>query len=229
MKLPIASAVAVLTLGLSSPTLAQSPLDTEQQQLSYILGLDVGESLQNLEIDIDVDLLMTGIGHALSGEERLISADEADGIRNAFIQRMQAQAQQEAFAQSQALLEQGQQFMTDNAQRDGVEVTDSGLQYEVLEAAEGDSPTATDVVTVHYRGTLIDGTEFDSSYGRGEPATFPLDGVIPGWTEGLQLMTVGSTYRFVIPPDLAYGEQGAGQVIAPNSTLVFEVELLGIE
>jgi len=229
MKLPIASAVAVLTLGLSSPTLAQSSLDTEQQQLSYILGLDVGESLQNLEIDIDVDLLMTGIGHALSGEERLISADEADGIRNAFIQRMQAQAQQEAFAQAQALLEQGQQFMAENAQRDGVEVTDSGLQYEVLEAAEGDSPAATDVVTVHYQGTLIDGTEFDSSYSRGEPATFPLDGVIPGWTEGLQLMTVGSTYRFVIPPELAYGEQGAGQVIAPNSTLVFEVELLGIE
>ena len=229
MKLPIASAVALLTLGLSSPTLAQPSLDTEQQQLSYILGLDVGESLQNLEIDIDVDLLMTGIDHALSGQERLISADEAQAVRDAFIQRMQAQAQQEAFAQSQAVLEQGQQFMADNAQRDGVEVTDSGLQYEVLEAAEGDSPVATDVVTVHYQGTLIDGTEFDSSYSRGEPATFPLDGVIPGWTEGLQLMTVGSTYRFVIPPELAYGEQGAGQVIAPNSTLVFEVELLGIE
>lgn len=229
MKFRIAPVVALVTAGLSGPVLAQAELETEQQQLSYILGLDVGQSLQNLDIEIDLDLLMEGVGHVLAGEEHRMSAEEVQAVRNAFIQRMQAQAQEQAQAQAQVNLQLGQQFMAENEQRDGVEVTESGLQYEVLEAAEGESPTAEDTVTVHYRGTLIDGTEFDSSYSRGEPATFPLANVIPGWTEGLQLMPVGSTYRFVIPPQLGYGEQGAGQMIAPNSTLVFEVELLGIQ
>ena len=229
MKFRIAPVVALIALGLAGTTVAQPELDTEQQQLSYILGLDVGESLQNLEIDIDIELLSLGIDHALSGEERLLSAEQAQTVRDAFIQRMQALAQQQAFEQIQANLQLGEEFMADNAQRDGVQVTESGLQYEVLQAADGDKPNAEDTVTVHYRGTLIDGTEFDSSYNRGQPARFPLNGVIPGWTEGLQLMPVGSTYRFVIPPALAYGEQGAGQVIAPNSTLVFEVELLAID
>lgn len=229
MKFRIAPVVALVTASLSGPVLAQAELETEQQQLSYILGLDVGQSLQNLDIEIDLDLLMEGVGHVLAGEEHRMSAEEVQAVRNAFIQRMQAQAQEQAQAQAQVNLQLGQQFMAENEQRDGVEVTESGLQYEVLEAAEGESPTAEDTVTVHYRGTLIDGTEFDSSYSRGEPATFPLANVIPGWTEGLQLMPVGSTYRFVIPPQLGYGEQGAGQMIAPNSTLVFEVELLGIQ
>lgn len=229
MKFRIAPVVALVTASLSGPVLAQAELETEQQQLSYILGLDVGQSLQNLDIEIDLDLLMEGVGHVLAGEEHRMSAEEVQAVRNAFIQRMQAQAQEQAQAQAQVNLQLGQQFMAENEQRDGVEVTESGLQYEVLEAAEGASPTSEDTVTVHYRGTLIDGTEFDSSYSRGEPATFPLANVIPGWTEGLQLMPVGSTYRFVIPPQLGYGEQGAGQMIAPNSTLVFEVELLGIQ
>ena len=123
----------------------------------------------------------------------------------------------------------GDAYLADNAAREGVSVTESGLQYEVLTAAEGDSPTADDTVSVHYVGTLINGTEFDSSIARGEPATFPLSGVIPGWTEGLQLMSVGSKYRFVIPSSLAYGARGAGQAIGPGETLIFEVELLEIK
>jgi FKBP-type peptidyl-prolyl cis-trans isomerase FkpA len=125
--------------------------------------------------------------------------------------------------------ETGDAFRAENAAKDGVTVTDSGLQYEILEAGGGETPTETDTVTVHYKGTLIDGTEFDSSHKRGEPATFPLNRVIKGWTEGVQLMQVGATYRFVIPPELGYGEAGAPPNIGPNSTLVFEVELLGIQ
>jgi len=123
----------------------------------------------------------------------------------------------------------GEAFLAENAAREGVTVTESGLQYEVLTAAEGAMPTEDDTVSVHYVGTLLDGTEFDSSIARGEPASFPLKGVIPGWTEGLQLMTVGSKNRFVIPSDLAYGDRGAGQAIGPGETLIFEVELLEIK
>ncbi len=124
---------------------------------------------------------------------------------------------------------EGEAFLTENAKKEGVVVTASGLQYKVLEAGEGDSPMPSDVVTVHYRGTLVDGTQFDSSYDRGQPATFPVGGVIAGWTEALQLMKPGAKWQLVIPADLAYGERGAGQVIGPNSTLLFDVELISVE
>jgi len=128
-----------------------------------------------------------------------------------------------------AAAEDGAKYLEENKARDGVKVTDSGLQYEVITEGEGAKPTAEDTVSVHYAGTLIDGTEFDSSIARGQPAEFPLNGVIPGWTEGLQLMNTGSKYRFVIPSELAYGDSGAGQAIGPGATLVFEVELLEIK
>lgn len=221
-------ATALTAACLSAPLSAQE-LESETQRYSYILGLDVGQSLSNLDTELDLDVLRRGIEDALEGGERAMSDEEIQTTRNALMQQVQAQAQARAQAQAEANRQAGADFLAENAEREGVEVTDSGLQYEVIEAGDGERPSAEDTVTVHYRGTLLDGTEFDSSYSRGEPATFPLNGVIPGWTEGLQLMPVGSTYKFYIPSELAYGERGAGQAIGPNSTLVFDVELLEIQ
>jgi FKBP-type peptidyl-prolyl cis-trans isomerase len=157
-----------------------------------------------------------------AGEETQMSMEEAQVT-------LQAQQEKVAMKATAAASVAGQAFLEANKAREGVMVTESGLQYEVLAAAEGANPSIDDTVSVHYVGTLTDGTEFDSSIARGEPASFPLKGVIPGWTEGLQLMNLGSKYRFVIPSDLAYGDRGAGQNIGPGATLVFEVELLEIK
>jgi len=181
-----------------------------------------------LRIDRDATGSAVVYRDKVSGEETRLTQEEALAEREAFMQRrqqqMQAQQQQEAQANSEA----GEAFLAQNADRDGVMVTDSGLQYRVIEEGEGDSPAAEDRVTVHYKGTLIDGTQFDSSYDRGEPATFALNQVIPGWTEGLQLMSEGAKYEFFIPSELAYGEQGRPGPIGPNATLIFEVELLEV-
>jgi FKBP-type peptidyl-prolyl cis-trans isomerase len=144
-------------------------------------------------------------------------------------QQAAAAAKQQREEQAGKNLEEGKAFLAENARKEGVRTLPSGLQYQVLSQGEGDPPAATDTVTVHYRGTLVDGSEFDSSYGRGEPATFPLDRVIRGWTEGLRLMRPGAKYRLFVPPELAYGERGGGPKIGPNSTLVFEVELLSVQ
>ncbi len=212
-----------------SAALSAQELQTETERFSYILGLDVGESLRNLDTELDLDVLKRGIEDVLEARERALSPEEIQTSRDALLQQVRAQAQVRAEAQAADNRQAGLDYLAENAQRDGVEVTASGLQYEVVELGDGPLPTAEDTVTVHYRGALIDGTEFDSSYGRGAPATFPLNGVIAGWTEGLQLMPVGSTYKFFIPAELGYGERGAGQIIGPNATLVFDVELLGIE
>lgn len=221
-------AAALTAVCLSAPLSAQE-LQSETERYSYILGLDVGQSLGNLDTELDLDVLRQGIEDALEDRERAMSDEEIQATRAALMQQVQARAQARAQAQGETNRQAGAEFLAENAEREGVEVTDSGLQYEVIEAGDGERPGAEDTVTVHYRGTLLDGTEFDSSYSRGEPATFPLNGVIPGWTEGLQLMPVGSTYKFYIPSELAYGERGAGQAIGPNSTLVFDVELLEIQ
>lgn len=221
-------AAALTAVCLSAPLSARE-LQSETERYSYILGLDVGQSLGNLDTELDLDVLRRGIEDALEDRERAMSDEEIQATRAALMQQVQARAQARAQARGETNRQAGAEFLAENAEREGVEVTDSGLQYEVIEAGDGERPGAEDTVTVHYRGTLLDGTEFDSSYSRGEPATFPLNGVIPGWTEGLQLMPVGSTYKFYIPSELAYGERGAGQAIGPNSTLVFDVELLEIQ
>jgi FKBP-type peptidyl-prolyl cis-trans isomerase FkpA/FKBP-type peptidyl-prolyl cis-trans isomerase FklB len=222
----------VIATALASAALSQAALtaelETQEQKLGYIIGMDIGNSLKQQGADIDLPALFEAIETIYSGGEPALSAEEAASIRDAFIaeRRATVEAEREELAAENAA--EGEAFLRENRTKEGVMVTESGLQYQVLEQGEGPKPAASDRVRVHYRGTLLDGQEFDSSYTRGEPATFVLNQVIPGWTEGLQLMSVGSKYKFYIPSDLAYGPQG-GRSIEPNSTLIFEVELLGIE
>lgn len=201
---------------------ADTTLETDQDKLSYGLGMIIGERVLKNYGEIDYDILLEAMKAQNEGTDTLLSIDEAQNI-------LRDQQMKEAEAKSAAAKAEGEKFLSDNAARDGVQVTESGLQYEVVTAADdGAKPSIDDTVSVHYVGTLINGDVFDSSIARGEPAQFPLKGVIPGWTEGLQLMNVGSKFRFVIPSELAYGERGAGQNIGPGETLVFEVELLEI-
>jgi FKBP-type peptidyl-prolyl cis-trans isomerase len=196
-------------------------LDNEKDKASYSLGMLIGQSTANFG-DLNFDALIEGLKQQHNGEETAMTLEEADATIKAFQQKV-------ASEKAAAAAAEGEAYMAENKARDGVMVTDSGLQYEVLTEGDGPKPAVTDTVRVHYVGTLIDGTEFDSSVARGEPAEFGLNGVIPGWTEGLQLMNTGSKYRFVIPSDLAYGERGAGGAIGPGATLIFEVELLEIK
>lgn len=203
-------------------------LDTDQKKLGYIIGMDIGKSLKDQGTEVDLDSLVSAIRSTYNGEELEMTADEAAAVRQEYIQRRQAEQQAEAAAAGQTNLAAGQKFLAENATKEGVQSTASGLQYKVVTMGTGAKPAATDTVKVHYRGTLLDGTEFDSSYKRNEPISFALNRVIAGWTEGVQLMPVGSKYMFYIAPELAYGEGGGGP-IPPNSTLIFEVELLDIE
>ena len=193
------------------------------EKLSYALGLIIGNNLKGMNIE---GLLTTeftrAVEQVLNGEKTEMTEVQAQGLVQEYLREQQEAA-------GKAAREAGENFLAENAKREGVKVTESGLQYEVLTPALGMKPVAADTVSCHYEGRLIDGTVFDSSYRRGEPASFPLQGVIRGWTEGLQLMSIGSKFRFFIPFELAYGAQGAGGSIPPYAALVFDVELLGIE
>ena len=192
------------------------------EKLSYALGLLIGHNLKGMNIDGLVTAEFTrAVEQVLKGEKTEMTEVQAQGMVQEFMKEQQEIAGRE-------VREAGEKFLADNAKRDGVTTTASGLQYEVLTEAIGQKPVATDSVRCHYEGRLIDGTVFDSSYQRGEPTSFPLQGVIKGWTEGLQLMSLGSKFRFFIPYTLAYGAQGAGGAIPPYAALVFDVELLGI-
>ena len=192
-------------------------------KVSYALGLSLGQNMASSGVKtIEFDDLVAGMKAIMNKEKPAISFEEAQEVLNKFFKELEAQVAGQA-------KEEGEAFLAENAKREGVIVTGSGLQYEVLTAAEGKKPKATDKVKVHYEGTLIDGTVFDSSYRRGEAISFGLNQVIAGWTEGVQLMSVGAKYKFFIPYNLAYGERGAGAQIPPYAALIFTVELLGIE
>ncbi len=213
---------------LSSQIHAQTTLESDAEKLGYTIGMQIGNSLKQQSSELDLEAMFAAIRAVYNDEETLLTTEEATAIQQSFMQQQQAQAQAERQAQATENQAEGEAFLAENATREDVTVTESGLQYEVIEAGSGPKPSATDKVTVHYSGKLLDGREFDSSYSRGEPATFPLNQVIAGWTEGVQLMSPGAKYKFYIPADLAYGERGAGQNIGPNSTLIFDVELLEI-
>ena len=197
-------------------------LATDEDRFSYGLGMMIGERVLKQYGEVDYEKLLTGMNAQHQNEETLLTLPEAETALNTHLQKQVA-------AQSEANRKRGEDYLEQNRSAEGVQVTESGLQYNIISEGDGAKPLATDRVKVHYRGTLIDGTEFDSSYARGEPASFALNQVIPGWTEGLQLMSVGSKFRFVIPYNLGYGERGAGGSIGPFETLIFEVELLEIE
>ncbi|GAB4187758.1 MAG: FKBP-type peptidyl-prolyl cis-trans isomerase [Wenzhouxiangellaceae bacterium] len=216
-----------LCVGWSFAALA-TDLSSENSQLSYTIGMDIGNSLKQQGEEMDLQALFDGISDVYKDRETQMTIEEATAVRQAFMKRRQEQAQAERDELMQRNLEEGQEFLAKNLDKEGVKQTESGLQYKILEQGSGAKPLATDRVSVHYRGTLLNGTEFDSSYSRGQPATFPLNGVIPGWTEGLQLINEGGKMMLYIPSDLAYGERGAGASIGPNATLIFEVELLEV-
>lgn len=204
-------------------------LKDEKDKVSYSIGLEIGNKLKSQSIDINADILASGVKDGLSGSKALMTEEEIQETMTAFQKEMMAKQAEKTKALAEKNKKEGDAFLEENKKKEGVKTTSSGLQYKVLKDGEGPMPKATDTVTVNYRGTLVDGTEFDSSYKRGEPATFPVNGVIPGWVEALQLMKVGSKFQLFIPSGLAYGERGAGQQIGPNSSLIFEVELLSIQ
>ncbi len=203
-------------------------LKTDDQKLSYSLGLVLGQKLKADLSTLDLESFTAAISAVYEGKEPLMDEQQVGETMQAFQMKKMEEQRQEMAKLAQDNLEAGQKFLAENGKKKGVKTTASGLQYEELTAGKGKQPTAEDTVKVHYRGTLLDGTEFDSSYARNEPVSFPLNGVIPGWTEGLQLMKEGGKAKLVIPADLAYGPGGMGNAIAPNSTLVFEVELLEV-
>jgi FKBP-type peptidyl-prolyl cis-trans isomerase len=214
----------------STAAQAQPPtaLTTPKQKTSYALGMNIGKGLSKEPMDLDDASLIQGLKDALSGKTQL-----TDDEMGALLTQLQKDVAQKQAAQQQVEgeknMKEGADFLAANKTKDGVVALPSGLQYKILTASSGPKPAVTDTVVCQYRGTFIDGKEFDSSYKRGMPATFPVGGVIKGWTEALQLMPVGSKWQLFIPPDLAYGPRGAGGVIGSNATLVFEVELLSIK
>jgi FKBP-type peptidyl-prolyl cis-trans isomerase FklB len=211
------------------PAPAPLKLETPKAKTSYAYGLNMGEGMRKNSIDLDPAIIYRGIKDGLAGGKTLLTDEEAKAAITAF----QADLRQKQQAKMQALAEsnkkEGEEFLAANKAKEGVVTLPDGLQYKILQQGDGPKPAATDQVICNYKGTLLDNTEFDSSYKRGQPATFPVNGVIRGWSEALQLMPVGSKWQLFIPPDLGYGARGAGGTIGPNATLVFEVELLSIK
>lgn len=224
----LASAVSLVT-ACNNPFSQKAELESDTQKFSYALGVDIGRSLEGIRDDVDLAAMQQGLADVQNKEKLAFTDPELEKIKTAAVQTLRAKKMKEMEAKAATASSAGAKFLADNAKKAGVKTTASGLQYEVIKAGTGAHPKASDVVTVHYKGTLTNGETFDSSYDRGEPISFPLDRVIPGWTEGVQLMTVGSKYKLYIPGNLGYGEQGSPPKIGPNETLVFEVELLGIK
>jgi len=217
--LSIMALFAVIAFGEDKP----AQLKDQKDKFSYAVGLNIGMNLKRQNVDVNPDLVLAGMKDGIAGKPQM-TMDQIKETMTAFEKDMQ-QKQTEAGKKNAA---DADKFLAENKTKEGVKTTASGLQYKVLKEGSGATPKASDTVTVNYRGTLTDGTEFDSSYKRNEPATFPLAGVIKGWTEALQLMKVGSKYQLFIPPGLAYGEQGRPG-IPPNSLLIFEVELTNVQ
>ena len=225
-------------VAISLPAADPAPaLKDQKDKVSYSVGMDIGRNIKRQNLELNVDALSAGIRDAIAGGKTALTDDEAREVMNAYRTEMQAKQQSMAKEQGDKNKKEGETFLAENQKKDGVKThtvklpsgTNAVLQYKVMTAGTGPKPSTNDTVITHYRGTLIDGTEFDSSYKRGEPATFPVTGVIKGWTEALLLMPVGSKWQLFIPSELAYGERGAGRQIGPNSTLIFDIELVGIQ
>ena len=205
-------------------------LKTQKDKVSYSIGMDIGTTLKKQELDVDPAILARGIRDSMSGQKPLMTDQEMRDTITTFQKEMMAKQQEQTKQMGEKNKKQGEAFLAENKKKEGVKTLPSGLQYKVIKAGKGKKPKATDTVTTHYRGTLIDGTEFDSSVSRGKPASFPVNGVIPGWTEALQLMEEGAKWQLFIPSNLAYGERGTpGGPIGPNATLIFDIELISVQ
>lgn len=204
-------------------------LKTDKDKISYAIGVNIGKSMRKDAVDVDPAIFSRGLKDALAGGKLLLTDDEMKIALTKLQGELRAKQEEIMQKAGEANKKAGDDFLAQNKTKPGVVALPDGLQYKIIKEGNGPKPAATDSVVCNYRGTLLDGTEFDSSYKRGQPATFPVSGVIKGWTEAVQLMPVGSKWQLVIPPDLAYGNRGAGQEIGPNATLVFEVELLSIQ
>lgn len=220
--------IALLVVMIAATSGFSTTIETEAQKAGYAIGMNIGLSMKMQQLDIDPETVAAGLLAAFKGEPTLMDEDQMAQTLMAFQQQMQMRDMEKMVAESAKNAAESEKFLGQNSKKKGVVTTKSGLQYRVLAKGKGTSPKVNSTVDVHYRGTLVDGTEFDSSYSRGEPATFPVGNVIPGWTEALQLMKEGDKWELTIPAELAYADQGAPPVIPPNAALVFEVELLKV-
>jgi FKBP-type peptidyl-prolyl cis-trans isomerase len=223
-----ATATLLVACGGEEAKQAEPKLDTLEEKVSYIVGYNMASQAKANNFEVDVNALTMAMQDAQSDKESRLSQEESQAAMTAFQTQQQAKQQEAMTKQAEENKQEGEAYLAEYGQKEGVTTTESGLQYREITDADGPSPTAEDEVTVHYTGRLIDGTVFDSSVERGQPATFPVNGVIPGWVEALQLMEVGDKWEIVIPSELAYGPGGTSGPIGPNETLIFEVELLDI-
>ena len=230
MKRRLAMAMCAAVALSGAAFAADTPeLKSEKEKISYSIGMDIGGNLKRGSVEVDPDLLAKGLKDSYGGGKTILTEDEARKTITDFQKTLMAKQAETMHKLAEKNKADGEKFIAENAKKEGVKTLPSGLQFKEIAPGTGKSPKATDTVTTHYKGTLIDGTEFDSSYKRGQPATFQVSGVIPGWTEALQLMKEGAKWQLVVPSNLAYGEKGAGREIGPNATLIFEVELISVK
>jgi FKBP-type peptidyl-prolyl cis-trans isomerase FklB len=229
MKRRIAMAMCTAVALSGAAFAADAPeLNSDKEKISYSIGMDIGGNLKRGSVEVDPDLLAKGLKDSYGGGKTILTEDEARKTIADFQKTLMAKQAETMQKLSEKNKADGEKFLAENAKKEGVKTLPSGLQYREITPGKGKSPKDTDTVSTHYKGTLIDGTEFDSSYKRGEPVTFPVSGVIAGWTEALQLMKEGAKWQLFIPSNLAYGDRGAGREIGPNATLIFEVELISV-
>ena len=228
LKLMLFAFIGIFFLTVQSQ--AQKPIEikTKMDSIAYGIGMNIGLNLKADSLMLNIDMIKAGLSDAMYEESTVLTEEEVRTLMMSLQQELQQKRQAEVSAQMEVNKKKSEEFLAENQKKGGVKVTESGLQYKIIEPGQGESPTATDKVKVHYKGTLMDGTVFDSSYDRGQPAEFPLNGVIEGWTEGLQMMKEGGKWMFYIPYELAYGEAGRPPQIPPASVLIFEVELLDV-
>ena len=230
MKRRIAMAMCAAVALSGAASAADAPeLKNDKEKISYSIGMDIGGNLKRGSVEVDPDLLAKGLKDSYGGGKTILTEDEARKTIADFQKTLMAKQAETMQKLSEKNKADGEKFLAENAKQEGVKTLPSGLQYREITPGKGKSPKDTDTVSTHYKGTLIDGTEFDSSYKRGEPVTFPVSGVIAGWTEALQLMKEGAKWQLFIPSNLAYGDRGAGREIGPNATLIFEVELISVK
>lgn len=228
MKTLFLTCACLIFMACQSNTQQQVNLKTTKDSVSYSLGMDIGNNIKTQKLDVDIAVMAKGLQDYFDSAHHVLKVEQCQQILSVWRTELMKKQQAEVAIQGEKNKKDGETFLAENKTKEGVVVLPSGLQYKVLKEGNGPKPTAEQSVSVNFTGTLIDGTEFENSYKQGQPVTFQLRGVIAGWTEGLQLMSVGAKYKFYIPPELGFGERGTGGSVPPNATLIFEVELLDI-